>query len=104
VRSCSNLVITQTTNQEAEKAYAAAAAQYAEQQAASAAAVSVPATSATQGSAPVVSEAMDVDFSAPADAKEKRKAEEELPVTENSGGKKRRLGKSSIAVIALRLY
>jgi len=72
VRSCSNLVITQTTIQEAEKAYAAAAAQYAEQQ-------------------------------APADAKEKRKAEEELPVTENSGGKKRRLGKSSIAVIALRL-
>ncbi|KAG1872352.1 hypothetical protein DFJ58DRAFT_435834 [Suillus subalutaceus] len=76
---------------EAEKAYAAAAAQYAEQQAASVAAVSMLATGATQGSAPVVSEAMDVDFSAPADTKEKRKAEEELPVTETSGGKKPRL-------------
>lgn len=76
---------------EAEKAYAAAAAQYAEQQAASLSAVSVPATGATQGSAPVVSEAMDVDFSAPADTKGKRKAEEEPPVAETSGGKKPRI-------------
>lgn len=76
---------------EAEKAYAAAAAQYAEQQAASVPAVSVPATGATQGSALVVSEAMDVDISAPADTKGKRKAEEELPVTDTSGGKKPRL-------------
>lgn len=76
---------------EAEKAYAAAAAQYAEQQAASVPAASVPATGATQGSALVVSEAMDVDISAPADTKGKRKAEEELPVTETSEGKKPRL-------------
>lgn len=76
---------------EAEKAYAAAAAQYAEQQAASGAAVSILATGATQGSVPVVSEAMDVDFSVPADTKEKRKAEEEHPVTETSGSKKPRL-------------
>ncbi|KAG1772332.1 hypothetical protein EDD22DRAFT_429843 [Suillus occidentalis] len=76
---------------EAEKAYAAAAVQYAEQQAASVPAVSVPATGATQGSALVVNEAMDVDISAPADTKGKRKAEEELPVTETSGGKKPRL-------------
>lgn len=75
---------------EVEKAYAAAAAQYAEQQAASVPAVSVPATGATQGSL-VVSEAMDVDISAPADTKGKRKAEEEPPVTETSGGKKPRL-------------
>lgn len=66
-------------------------------------AASVPATGATQGSALVVSEAMDVDISAPADTKGKRKAEEELPVTETSGGKKPRLGKSFIAIIALRL-
>lgn len=76
---------------EAEKAYAAAAAQYAEQQAASMPAVSVPATVVTQGLVSVVSEAMDVDFSAPADTKGKRKAEEEPPVTETSGGKKPRL-------------
>lgn len=76
---------------EAEKAYAAAAAQYAEQQAASVPAVSVPATVVTQGLVSVVSEAMDVDFSAPADTKGKRKAEEEPPVTETSGGKKPRL-------------
>lgn len=76
---------------EAEKAYAAAAAQYAEQQAALVPAVPVPATAVTQGSVSVVSEAMDVDFSAPADTKGKRKAEEELPVTETSGGKKPRL-------------
>ncbi|KIK47472.1 hypothetical protein CY34DRAFT_228718 [Suillus luteus UH-Slu-Lm8-n1] len=76
---------------EAEKAYAAAAAQYAEQQAASVLAASVPATGAAQGSALVVSEAMDVDISAPADTKGKRKVEEELPVTETSGGKKPRL-------------
>lgn len=76
---------------EAEKAYAAAAAQYAEQQAASVPVVSVPATGVTQGSALAFSEAMDVDFSAPADTKGKRKAEEEPPVTETSGGKKPRL-------------
>lgn len=76
---------------EAEKAYAAAAAQYAEQQAALVPAVPVPATAVTQGSVSVVSEAMDVDFSAPADTKGKRKAEEEPPVTETSGGKKPRL-------------
>lgn len=76
---------------EAEKAYAAAAAQYAEQQAASVPAASVPATGATQGLALVVSEAMNVDISAPADTKGKRKAEEELPVTETNGGKKPRL-------------
>ncbi|KAG2155888.1 uncharacterized protein EDB93DRAFT_58815 [Suillus bovinus] len=76
---------------EAEKAYAAAAAQYAEQQAASVSAISVPVTRATQDSAPVVGEAMDVDFLAPTDTKGKRKAEEEPPVTETSGGKKPRL-------------
>ncbi|KAG2362702.1 hypothetical protein BDR07DRAFT_1484546 [Suillus spraguei] len=54
-------------------------------------AVSVPATVVTQGLVSVVSEAMDVDFSAPADTKGKRKAEEEPPVTETSGGKKPRL-------------
>jgi hypothetical protein len=46
---------------------------------------------------------MDIDFSASADTKGKRKAEEEPPVSETSGGKKPRLGKSFIAVIALRL-
>jgi RNA recognition motif-containing protein len=76
---------------EAEKAYAAAAAQYAEQQVASVPAVSVPAIGVTQGSALVVSESMDVDVSALADTKGKRKAEEEPPVTETSGGKKPRL-------------
>ncbi|KAG1748706.1 hypothetical protein EDB19DRAFT_1847464 [Suillus lakei] len=90
--------ITQTRAQletrrarEAEKAYAAAAAQYAEQQATSVSAVSVPVTGATQDSAPVVSEAMDVDFSAPTDTKGKRRAEDEPPVAETSGGKKPRL-------------
>ncbi|KAG1745853.1 uncharacterized protein EDB91DRAFT_1119017 [Suillus paluster] len=67
---------------EAEKAYAAAAAQYAEQQA-----VSVP---AMQDLAPGVSEAMDVDISATTDRKGKRKAEEERPVSEIAGGKKPR--------------
>lgn len=69
---------------EAEKAYAAAAAQYAEQQATSVPAVSVPVTA-------VVSEAMDVDLSAPTDTKGKRKAEEEHSTTEISGAKKPRL-------------
>ncbi|KAG1792920.1 uncharacterized protein HD556DRAFT_1238518 [Suillus plorans] len=74
---------------EAEKAYAAAAAQYAEQQSASM--PTVPATGATQDSIPIASETMDVDFPAPADTKGKRKAEEEPLVTETSGGKKPRL-------------
>lgn len=64
--------------------------------------VSVPATGATQDSIPITSETMDVDFPARTDTKGKRKAEEEPFVTETSGGKKPRLGKSFIAVIALR--
>ena len=58
-------------------------------------------TGATQALA--VSEAMDVDISAATDTKGKRKAEEEHSVAETAGGKKPRLGKSFIAVMALRL-
>ncbi|OAX42119.1 hypothetical protein K503DRAFT_734215 [Rhizopogon vinicolor AM-OR11-026] len=78
---------------EAEKAYAMAAAQYAEQQAASASVASVPMTETARDSA--VSEAMDVDTSATVDRKGKRKAEEERPA-ETAEGKKPRLETPSL--------
>ncbi|OJA19652.1 hypothetical protein AZE42_13759 [Rhizopogon vesiculosus] len=78
---------------EAEKAYATAAAQYAEQQAAAASVASVSMTERARDS--TISEAMDVDTSATVNRKGKQKAEEERPA-ETAEGKKPRLETPSL--------